>query len=146
MLQRAERNGTVAFLPQSDRAGLDRLGAVPVSADYGHLGQMEQIRRLGFGIDEDPALPRLIGAARQQSRAEALEHRFAGMHPDGIVTVFRAMDRQAAVHRLWVDVHRASHGVGRAQAFGREVEDAARVALQSQVDQGAAALSTKRWT
>ena len=108
-----------------------------------------------MGIDEDCATPRLVSPERKQDGAEAIEHRLAGVHPDGVVVALRTVDGQPSPDVLRVRFHCAEQGIRGARAlatpsgtslggaedirgartFGFEAEDAAGVALQAQTDQ-----------
>ena len=101
---------------------------------------MKQVRRFGVGVDEDRAPQGLARLPRQQGGAEALEHGFAGVHPECAVRGFRAVDRQAAPQRFGISVHRFAERIGSAGLCGNQVENAVGVAFQPQVRQGAGGL------
>ncbi|MCL4210625.1 MAG: hypothetical protein KJZ68_08160, partial [Phycisphaerales bacterium] len=103
MFHGAERNLSALVLLDTDESALDRLFVrevrkfrVRLADDVGE-GEVEEIWPIGGRIDKHCSTERLVASLISDRCAEPLEHRLAGVNPDGLVALLGAHDGEPSL-------------------------------------------------
>lgn len=151
ILDRALLDAPVAELSQAQQAALQPLGplerrmsGVGPAHDV-HEQEVEEPRLARGRVDEQRAALRGRGEACGHLLAQRVEQRLSRMEEERVVAIVRAVDGEPAALALGVGFERGRERVERAGPGRPELEEAAQVAVDVQVESGAA-FSTKRRT
>ena len=141
MLNRAWRDAVAVELLEPDKPVFDvflvgepgnrRVGP----AHHRDQGHMEQVRRIGGGIDENAALKRRSAEPAIDHSPKRLEDRLAGMQPDGAVAGLGAIDGKPVVLGNRVGVEHGQQGVDGPRLQRLEGEQPVEVAFHADVQE-----------